>query len=246
MQWRHRWPMRMPRPKVRHLSADGQKRLLTGMAKEIARSPVLSAFGLQVRFLRGRFYIERPTPAGVEVWGRITPLASELLLELERRSWNEIARGSAQKLIKVIAGDTKGTFHGLGSLDRSLQDAGQGLGRLPVKVDGDEFVYVGSGQECSVQEALFHFFGLPIEVIAQPVVWYSYHRIPRIVEFSKDRTRVLVDFTAISMSGSSFGGTCLYAQREGQWGAYPVKPSESESIAKAEAWLVKRKWKAWS
>ena len=146
MQWRHRWPMRMPRPKVRHLSADGQKRLLTGMAKEIARSPVLSAFGLQVRFLRGRFYIERPTPAGVEVWGRITPLASELLLELERRSWNEIARGSAQKLIKVIAGDTKGTFHGLGSLDRSLQDAGQGLGRLPVKVDRSEERRVG--KEC--------------------------------------------------------------------------------------------------
>jgi hypothetical protein len=29
------------------------------------------------------------------------------------------------------------------------------------------------------------------------------------------------------------------------WGAYPLKPSESRSIATADAWLVKRKWKAW-
>lgn len=245
MQWRHRWSLRPPRPKARRLPADEQKRRLTELAKEIARSPVLSGFGVQVRFLRGRFYVERPTPAGVEVWGRITPLADDLLLEVERRSWSEIARGPAKKLVRLIAGDTKGTFHGLGALDRSLQDAGQGLSRLPVKIGGGGFAYAGSGKACTVQEILFHFFGLPIEVIAQPAIWYSYHRAPAIVEFSEDRTRVLVSFTAMSMSGSSFGGTCLYAQREGQWGAYPIKPSESDDIATAEAWLVKRKWKAW-
>jgi len=92
---------------------------------------------------------------------------------------------------------------------------------------------------------LFHYFGLPVEVIAEPALWYSYHRTPHIVESSKDRSQVLVRFSAVSGSGENFGGTCLYAQREGQWGAYPVRPSESESIATADAWLVKRKWKAW-
>ena len=29
------------------------------------------------------------------------------------------------------------------------------------------------------------------------------------------------------------------------WGAYPLKPSESRSIATAEARPAKRKWKAW-
>ena len=48
----------------------------------------------------------------------------------------------------------------------------------------------------------------------------------------------------LCLSGS-FGGTCLYAERNGSWGSYPVKPSESRSIATAEAWLIKRKWKAW-
>jgi len=245
MRWRHSWLMRMPRPQVRRLSADEQKRLLAGMAVQIGRSPVLSGFGLRVRFLRGRFYVERPTPWGIEVWGRITPLADELLLEVERRSWNEVAKGSAQRLIRAIAGDTKGTFHGLGSLNHTLQKAGQGLSRLPVTLDGDTFIYADSGKGCTVQEVLFHFFGLPIEVIAQPAVWYSHHRTPQIIEFSEDRTRVLVRFTAVSMSGSSFGGICLYTQREGRWGAYPIKPSESQSIATAEQWLVKRKWKAW-
>src|SRR5438067_7817180 len=117
MRWRRNWSVRPPRPKVHHLPAGEQKKLLAQMAKEIARSPVLSGFGIQVRFLRGRFYVERPLPSGVEVWARITPLTDDLLLEVERRSWKEVARGLAQKLIKVIAGDTRGTFHGLGSLD---------------------------------------------------------------------------------------------------------------------------------
>jgi hypothetical protein len=245
MRWRRNWSERPPRPKVRRLPADEQQQLLTKMGREIARSPVLSGFGIRVRFLRGRFYVERSTPAGVEAWGRITPLADDLLLEVERRSWNEVARGAAQKLIKVIAGDARGTFHGLGSLDHSLRKAGQGLTRLPMKLEDKQFLYTDSGEGCTVQEALFHFFGLPIEVIVEPAVWYSYHRTPHIVASSKDRTRVLVRFSASSLAGESFGGTCLYAQRDGQWGAYQIKPRESGSIATAEAWLVKRKWKAW-
>jgi hypothetical protein len=230
---------------VRKLSADEQKRLLTVMARETERSPVLTSFGLQPRFLRNRFYIERHTPDGVEVWGRITPVAGDLLLEVEGRSWREVERGNAKKLILRMANDTRGTFHGLGSLDRSLRSAGQGIARQPMTTsDGETFRYDGSDEEPSVQEVLFHFFGLPIEVVAQPARWYAYHRTPSIEEFSKDKSRVLVDFSASSMWGS-FGGTCLYALRDGQWGAYPIKPSESDNIALAESWLVKRKWRAW-
>ncbi len=114
-----------------------------------------------------------------------------------------------------------------------------------MKVKDNKFVYSKTGEGCTVQEALFHYFGLPIEVIAQPTVWSSYHRTPSIVECGEDRTRVLVRFSATSWSGEGFGGTCLYAQREGRWGAYPIRPSESRSIATAEAWLVNRKWEGW-
>jgi hypothetical protein len=245
MRWQRNWSARPRRPKVRSLEADEKEKLLALMTEEIANSPVLSAFGTQVRFLRGRFYVERPTTAGVESWGRITPLADELLLEVEHRSWKEVDRGPAEKLIQTIAGDTRGTFHALGFLDRSLRKAGQGLTRQTVKVQDNRFVYADSGEGCSLQEVLFHFFGLPVAVIARPRLWYSYHRAPHLVDFSADRTRVLVRFSASSWSGQSFGGTCLYARGEGGWGAYPIKPSESASIAAAEAWLVKRKWKAW-
>ena len=115
-----------------------------------------------------------------------------------------------------------------------------------MSLDNDgTFVYTDTGKGCSVQEALFHYFGLPIDVVAEPSGWYLYHRRPRIVETSDDRTRILVRFTAESMSGATFGGTCLYIQREGQWAAYTIKPSDSQTIAQAEAWLVKRKWRAW-
>ena len=35
-----------------------------------------------------------------------------------------------------------------------------------------EFTYAESGKPCSAQETLYHFFGLPIYVIAQPSGWY--------------------------------------------------------------------------
>ena len=217
---------------------------------------MLSAFGIEVRAARGRFYIERPRQGvdaepQAEVWGRITPLAgaeNELLLEVEHRSgsWSEVARGRAAKFTKLIASDTRGTFHGLGSLDASLRRLGEGQERLPMVIDDTgKFVYTDTGEGCSVQEVLFHYFGLPVAVIAEPSAWYSYHRRPSIVAATEDRTRVLVSFTAMTMTGDTFGGTCLYLQRDGRWGAYTIKPSESRTIDQAEAWLVKRKWKAW-
>ena len=85
------WPEREPRPEARTLSDDEKKKLLAAMTKEVAASPVLTGLGLQVRSQRGRFYLERPLgegeSAGVEAWGRVTPLADsdDLLLEQERR-----------------------------------------------------------------------------------------------------------------------------------------------------------------
>ena len=254
MRWRRSWPDRERRPEARTLTDDEKKKLLAAMTREVAASPVLTGLGLQVRSQRGRFYLERPLgegeTAGVEAWGRVTPLAdsNDLLLEQERRkgSWSEIVRGSVKKIMKFVAGDTKGTFHGLGSLDKALRQAGKGLERLPVKREGkDRFVYAGTGEVCSAQEALFHHFGLPLLVLVEPSEWYSYHRKPMIVEASEDRSRVLVRFGAMSSSRESFGGTCLYACREGRWWAYRIRPSEGRDIATAEAWLVKRKWRQW-
>lgn len=255
MSWRHRWPERIPRPKARRLTDKESSTILAALTRAIAASPVLSYLGVQVRAQRGRFYLERKCheddeESELEVLGRITPLAAAkgaMLLETENRSgsWSEEAKGSAQKVIKAVASDTEGTFHGLGSIDKVLRKSGKGLTRLPVKKAGkNKFVYSETGSVCSVQEALFHYFGLPLEVIAEPSEWYSYHREPEIVESSKDKKRVLVNFSAIGPFGE-FGGSCLYAERDGSWDAYTLRPSESGNIAKAVAWLVKRKWEAW-
>ena len=256
MGWGRRRPEREARPKVRRLTEEKKQEILRTLEKGIASSPVLSAFGIAAVARRGRFYMERPCldedgESYEELWGRITPLAdtkANLLLETRNRKdqWFTVATGSAATLIKVVSSDKKGTFHGLGSLDASLRRLGKAQERLPVKDEGKgRFVYAETGKLCTVQEVLFHYFGLPVEVIAEPTDWYAYHRKPIIVETSKDRTRVLVRFAAETLCGGVFGGTCLYARKDGAWGAYPIKPSESENIADAEAWLVKRKWRAW-
>jgi hypothetical protein len=259
MRWRgrHEWPDRPARPKVRRLSADERNGYVNGIVRAIERSPVLSALNVEVHALRGRFYIERcyfdeeGELIDTVTLGRITPVAdsaASLLLEVEYRkgSWSEIAKGSVQKVMNAIANDTKGTFHGLGSLNKSLQKAGKGLQRLPVKMRGKaRFVFSKTGQQCSTQEALFHYFGMPIDVIAEPRTWYCYHRKPHIIEVSRDRQRVLVRFSTSSLSGE-FGGTCLYICRDGEWGAYTIRPNQSGDIASAETWLEKRKWREWT
>jgi hypothetical protein len=254
MSWRDRWPEPIPRPKAKRLTEKEKGTILAAMTRAIAASPVLSHLGVKVRTQRGRFYLDREfhedDELEAEEMGRITPLLAAkgaLLLEVQKSSglWKEVAKGSAAKVINAVASDTRGTFHGLGSIDKSLRKSGIGLARLPVKKAGKtKFVYSENGAACSVQEALFHYFGLPLEVIAEPAEWYSYHRKPKIVEASKDKKRVLVNFSAIGPFGE-FGGSCLYAERNGTWDAYTLRPSESRTIATAEAWLVKRKWEAW-
>ena len=157
--WRDRWPEYIPRPKARRLTEKERGAILATMTRAVAASPVLSYLGVQVRALRGRFYIERKLqeegePA-VEILGRITPLAGAkgaLLLEVERRngSWHEVDQGSPQKLIKVVASDTKGRFHGLGSVDTVSRKSDKGLTRLPVTIKGEcQFVYAETGADCT-------------------------------------------------------------------------------------------------
>src|SRR5258706_460662 len=88
---------RVPRPKARGLTETEKQDILRTLEQGIAASPVLSAFGVQARVQRGRFYIERyesdqDSEQCTIVLGRITPLTSaknDLLLETERRegSW---------------------------------------------------------------------------------------------------------------------------------------------------------------
>jgi len=243
------------RPKVRPLPDDEKAQILKTLRRGIQSSPVLTTLGFRVRALRGRFYVERVQPLSgeqpaAEVMARVTPIEGadeDLLLEAEKRkgSWYTVMAGTAAEVIEALAGDEKGTFHGLGALDKSLREAGDDEQRWQVEMlPGPRFVYSRTGEICTTPEALFHFFNIPIEVLIEPRQWDIYHRQPRIVEAGQDRTRVLVRFKAYSRWGP-FSGTCLYARVDGKWAAYTVKPNQSKSIETAVAWLKKREWRAW-
>ncbi|MFC1705863.1 hypothetical protein ACFL59_03460 [Planctomycetota bacterium] len=247
---RRDWPEYKPRPKAAKLSPEARAQILKRLLKERDKSPVLTALQVEVKARRGRFYVDRmddedPDDSPLQL-GRITPLAGRritLLLEIEYRSWKEIARGGIAKVMKAIAGDTEGRFHGLGALDAVLRK--RGLDRVRLAKRGRAFRYA-DGESASVQEILYHRFGVPISVIAEPSGWYEVHRHPAIVEHNGRRNRVLVEFSAFNWRrGERFGGRCLYARRTGEWAAYTIKPSESNSIAAAEAWLEKRSWNDW-
>lgn len=247
-RWRNRWSDRSyePRPKLHKLSPERRAELLSQLQDGLAEAPVLSALAWTVHARRGRFYFEDEG----EVVGRITPVGPrKLLLEVEgRSSWREVATGtSAPALVERIASDDRGTFHGLGKLDAVLRTRGTDR-RTMCEAEGfaGEWFYVDlapTQAPPSVVEVLYHAFGIPIPVIAEPRGWWERHRRPQIAEHQPDA--VLVDFSQYSVSGGRFGGRCLYANREAGWGAYTIKPNQAASIETALAWLQKRRWQAW-
>lgn len=247
------WPERPARPAVRKLEIQETQAVVEGLGAAIHDSPVLTALGYRIQARRGRFYFESD-PDGTGdffVVARVTPLAkgAAFLLEVERGagSWSEEYKGTISGVGKCVAGDRKGTFHGLGRLDVSIRKAGRDQrSRLLFDRRGPlQYHPVSTGAVFSVSEVLFHVFEVPIPVIAQPRGWYVCHRKPSLHEVDESEKRILVDFTAEDFAGYSFGGRCLYCKHDGKWNAFRIKPDQSASIASSLAWLEKRGWKPW-
>lgn len=238
MGWGQRWPRREPRPTAAKLDAAKVQAIQKRIQGQLALSPVLVQLGIESKVKRGRFYLE----SGQELLGRITPLEGDRIVYLlespHGNSWTEKGRGTPEKLMKLVANDDSGTFHGLGALGRALSERGP-----EAQLDSD-FRY-SDGAQAGAQEALFYGLGVPIDVLAEPREWYLLHRSPHIVEFDTQERRALVRFVAHSWSGESFGGTCLYLVLDNQWRWFTVRPSQSEDIKTAVAWLQKRKWVGW-
>jgi hypothetical protein len=221
MRWRNRgWPERVPRPKVAKLPKEGLQQLHARAVKFVEESDILRELVETVQLSRGRLYLWREPE---DLMARITPLSPRsMLLETPRRnSWDEYKRGQLTTVLKIVEGDSTGTFHGLGSA-----------------------VAKQHGRDRSAQVVLHRDLKIPVRILAEPRDWYRMHRKPSIAEVSDTKDRALVRFVADGMSGS-FHGTCLYALRDGEWGCYTIKPSASETIATAETWLNKRDWEDW-
>jgi hypothetical protein len=241
---------RPKRPESRKLDSEDAKKLIKKAQKEIAASYVLSHMPVDARLQRGRLYIYGPEGDDEGPWARITPLAGSrdgFLLDAPwRGAWREVAQGSLAKTLRLVAEDDLGTFHGLGAIQKRIRRLRLGAEpRDQVMLEGREFVHADDRSPCTVGEVLHWYFGVPLRVAREPVIWYERHREPSLVEFDLERKRALVRFEQYSLQGGFFGGTCLYAVVNDSWGAYGIKPSESGSIQKAEAWLVKKKWCAW-
>ena len=256
MSW-NQWPEpeRSRRPSVHKLSQEQAAPILKGLTSAIQKSMVLMELHHAMRFARGRFYLERTPDYHVrmekEVVARITPLSDPsgvLLLESGRgHRWYTIKQGKPVTISRTLTQQGAEIFYGLGALDAKLREDLKLNFKNHREIDRDnnEFRYRETGEVCSVQEALYYYFGLLVDVIAEPSDWYAYRRHPVIVEISDDELAILVRFSAESLDGSSFGGTCLYLFREDEWYVYKIRPNQSSTISSALLWLEKRKWQGW-
>ncbi len=116
MRWRNRsWPERTPRPKAVKLPREALQRLRDRAARFVEESLILRELLDEVQLARGCLYLGREPD---DLMARITPLGPRsVLLESPRgKSWTEHKRGQLAIVLKVLKGDTQGTFHGLGSL----------------------------------------------------------------------------------------------------------------------------------
>jgi hypothetical protein len=220
MGWRGGWPERVPRPKAAKLEPERLETLASRARAFVEESPVLRELVEAVQLARGRIYFWR---GDQDLLARITPLSERTFLlerETARGGWSEEGRGPFHLQLRAIEEDADGSMHGLGALAPAR-------GRKK-KVKG-----------ASVPARLHREFGVPLRVAAEPRDWYAKRRTPVIIETAPDR--VLVKFNSVGPFGA-FGGTCLYARRNGEWNCYYVRPNRSESIATAEAWLAKKNW----
>ncbi len=241
---------RPKRPKARKLDAESARRLLKRARKAIGGSYLLSRMPIEARLQRGHLYVYGPDGDDEGPWARISPVAGirgGFLLDAPRGdTWREVAQGSLTRTLRLIAEDDLGTFHGLGAIEKRIKGVRPGAEPTDqvIRKNG-EFVHADDGSPCTVGEVLHWYFGVPLHVAREPVYWYERHREPSLIEFDIEHKRILVRFEQFSFTGERFGGTCLYAHVDGSWGAYGIKPSESSTIRKAEAWLEKRQWRGW-
>ena len=248
------WPERIARPAVRKLEAQETQAVVDSLTAALQASPVLTALRYRIQARRGRFYYESEGDVVGDYVGvaRVTPLADEaasFLLEVEQGSgsWRNVYKGTVRGVGKCVGGDSEGTFHGLGRLDASIRKAvADKRSRLLFEKSKPlHYHSVSTGKVFSVPEVLFHVFEVPIPVIAEPSGWYQCHRKPNLCEVDETEKRILVEFTAETFMGESFGGRCLYCRHDGRWNAFRIKPNQSASIVSSLAWLEKRAWKPW-
>lgn len=229
MGWRHQWPEKEPRPKLKRLSNEQKNIIATQLEQGVASSPVLKGLGLHIKASRGRFYLEKPLYAPDEetemtVIGRVTPISGKkkpFLLDAKKMNgnWYEVIQGTLREVMLCITHDTEGTFHGLGALEKSLRDAVDVSTPRDIEMhDAYHFFYADTKEACTVPEALYHVFGVPISVIAEPREWYAYHRTPTIVDVTDDNTTITVEFSKTDMYfGGKNSDTCVYKKQNGKW-----------------------------
>ncbi|MEZ6087050.1 MAG: hypothetical protein R3C05_03250 [Pirellulaceae bacterium] len=202
----------------------------------IASSPVLRELEIGYERDGNTFYLIRKGEPDRSPLARIRPSAkgSSFVLEAPTdEGWDFFGQGTPNRVIKLFCNDTLGTFHGLGSIDQTLRDIP--FEKLRVDRFSDrQFCFHETKKPCSVQETLYFYFGIPLEIVMQPEELYRRHGRPMLLAASDDESRILVRFCHASSSNPSIIGYGYYALINDHWYGVPIPSDEGGTVEQAD------------
>ena len=205
------------------------------MQEGIMVAPVLKHLSLEVT-PKGQHFLLEYQYEGTVTMARVTPMEGSPAYALEYMSeigWALYGQGTPNRLIKLLSNDTLGTFHGLGGIDQALRNS-SGENPEIVQSGTGMFTYKSTGFQCSLQEALYFYYDLPLEVIMEPREWYALHAVPSLLDTGMNDRRLLVRFCDRKAAGAKIIGHVLYALKRNEWWAITLPDGEGQTLQEAE------------
>jgi hypothetical protein len=154
LSWKDRWNNceRPARPARARLTPAARDELLEALRRNVAKSPVLAELHVEVTAARGFFHFSRRYPGDDRPFeiARAVPLAEDATLMLEaqssRATYYFVAKGKPATIVRALAMDTAGTFHGLGAIERHARTTKGGLVREKLRRSAGGFAYAIDGE----------------------------------------------------------------------------------------------------
>ncbi|QDV69852.1 hypothetical protein Poly24_35700 [Rosistilla carotiformis] len=207
--------------------------------ESIALSPLMTELAIEVTTRGGHIYLEYDDAGTTATMARITPMQESPAYALESETdsgWVLYGQGTPSRIMKLLCNDTLGTFHALGGIDQTLRN---GRGAVPeiVQISTRTFAYQSTNAPCTLQEALYFYYGIPLVIVMAPREYYRLHAEPSLIETSADQRKILIRFCSRNPANPHIVGHGYYQRIRGDWYGIGVPPESGSTMDAAEAFL---------
>ncbi|WP_145122371.1 hypothetical protein [Rosistilla oblonga] len=225
--------------KSRSITSAQRNLAMRRLQESVALSPLLVELGIVVAQRGSHFFLEFDYGGTAIPLARITPMKESPAFALESEGdsgWVLYGQGTPSRIVKLLCNDTLGTFHALGGIDQVLRNSAKKVPEVVQKTPRT-FAYKRTNAPCSLQEALYFYFGIPLVVAMEPREYYRQHAEPSLLETSDDQHQVLIRFCSRNPANPRILGHGYYRLLGGDWYGIGVPPEVANTLDEAEAYL---------